>query len=222
MEYVCNVIKSRRKTLAIEVKRPNEVIVRAPLRCSQNRIQYFLEMNQNWIAKRLAYYRDHPGLPEPTFLNGSTVWLLGKPYEVCAKSGGKRQIQLTETQLTMTKPELAPGDESNSIERWYRKWAEDYFQSRAAELYSSAPIQLPSYSCKVRKMKRQWGNCSRKGDIKLSLALIQYPPECVDYVIYHEMSHLLHFNHSAAFYSVLTELCPDWQTLKHQLETFSP
>ena len=71
-------------------------------------------------------------------------------------------------------------------------------------------------------MKRQWGNCSRKAEIKFNLNLIQYPEDCIDYVIYHEMSHLLHFNHSKAFYNVLETLCPEWRSLKHKLETFSP
>lgn len=196
--------------------------VRAPLRCSQKRIDYFLTANDAWINKRLDYYADNPGLPEATFLSGSKLWLLGKPYLIKAQSGRKQDICLTDISIEFTKRDYIEGDEIKALERWYRNWAEAYFVKRAEKLHAEASISLPSFECKVRKMKRQWGNCSRKGEIKLSLALIQYPPECIDYVIYHEMSHLLHFNHSAAFYNVLEQLCPDWQSAKQKLETFSP
>ena len=222
MKYVYNIIKSRRKTLAIEVKRPNLVLVRAPYRCSTKRIENLLSANKQWITKRLEYYRNNPGLPEATFICGSDVWLLGESYTVTAQPGDKRVIRLHDSELQFSKPDYQNGDEVSALQRWYRNFAHQYFIERADTLHRNSPVKLPPCHCKVRKMKRQWGNCSRHGEIKLNLALIQYPPECIDYVIFHEMCHLLHFNHSAAFYSLLQQLCPDWRALKQQLETFSP
>ena len=196
--------------------------MRSPMFCSQRKITQFLQHNAQWINGRLAYYHENPGLPELTFHNGTRLFLLGKPYEISAESGSKRAVVLAEQQIHFTKPDYKTGDEVSALSRWYRQWAEAYFSERVQTLHTNAAIELPQFVCKVRKMKRQWGNCSRKAEIKFNLNLIQYPEDCIDYVIYHEMSHLLHFNHSRAFYNVLETLCPEWRSLKHKLETFSP
>jgi len=196
--------------------------VRSPMFCSRRKITQFLQHHAQWINGRLAYYRENPGLPELTFQRGTRLFLLGKPYEIVAEIGSKRTVVLAEQQIHFTKPDYKAGDEVSALSRWYRQWAEAYFSERAHTLHANATIELPQFVCKVRKMKRQWGNCSRKAEIKFNLNLIQYPEDCIDYVIYHEMSHLLHFNHSKAFYNVLETLCPEWRSLKHKLETFSP
>ena len=71
---------------------------------------------------------------------------------------------------------------------------------------------------KLRKMKRQWGNCSLKGIITLNTALIKAPEICIDYVILHELCHFAEHNHSPRFYRLLTQVMPDWKIIKAQLD----
>ena len=129
---------------------------------------------------------------------------------------------LTDTSVVIESPNDDANTLSRRLEGWYRNYSLDHLSARTDAIHSSAPVFLPKCTVKVRKMKRQWGNCSRNGEIKYSLALMQYPAPCVDYVIAHELSHLLHFDHSRGFYSVLEQLCPDWHDRKIELETFGP
>ena len=215
------ILRSRRKTLCIEVAKPNIVTVRAPLRCSQSKIERFINNHDNWIKHKLAYYVNNPGLPTPTYRPNSTIWLLGRPYTIKQELSNKESVLLFDTDLVVKSRTDDDDIITRKVTRWVREFGVQYFNQRAAEIHLSAPLDLPDYHCRVRKMKRQWGNCSRSGEIKLNLSLIHYPEECIDYVICHEFCHLLHFNHGKAFYSLQQQLCPEWQQLKHRLETFS-
>ena len=67
-------------------------------------------------------------------------------------------------------------------------------------------------------MKRRWGSCTKNGRILLNLQLIQTSPSCIDYVITHELCHLIEHNHTAAFYQLLDGAMPDWRKRKRRLE----
>lgn len=217
-----NIIRSRRKTLCLQVSKPDQVIVRAPLKCSESRINTFVRQHQHWIEKQLAYQRNNPGLPVPEYRPNTQFWLLGKPYLIQWQYNDKNEIILSENTLQVYCPRSDHDYIAARVESWVRQFALNYFSEKSTEIHNNSPVELPAYVCKVRKMKRQWGNCSRKAEIKYNLSLIHYPQACIEYVIAHELSHLLHFNHSKAFYSLLNELCPDWRERKFRLETFSP
>ena len=67
-------------------------------------------------------------------------------------------------------------------------------------------------------MDKRWGSCSPKGEILLNIELIKAPKKCIEYVIIHELCHLAHLNHSAAFYDLLAKLSPAWKKTKYELE----
>ena len=217
-----NIIRSRRKTLCLQVSRPGQVIVRAPLRCSESKINTFVMQHQQWIEKQLDYHRNNPGLPVPEYRPNTRLWLLGKSYLIQWQYNGRNEIELCDSTLVVRSRKYEPERVAKRVEQWLREYALAYLSSRSIDIARSSPTELPPYVCKVRKMKRQWGNCSKKGEIKYNLSLIHYPIECIDYVIAHEMCHLLHFNHSKAFYALLVQICPDWRERKFKLETFSP
>ena len=217
-----NIIRSRRKTLCLQVSRPDQVIVRAPLRCSESRINTFVKQHRQWIEKQLDYHRNNPGLPVPEYRPNTRFWLLGKSYLIVWEYSRRNEIELADSTVIVRSSQPDPERIAKRVEKWLREYALSYFTARSDDISNTSPAALPPYVCKVRKMKRQWGNCSRKGEIKYNLSLIHYPTECIDYVIAHEMCHLLHFNHSRAFYDLLSQLCPDWRELKVKLETFSP
>ncbi|HAD80758.1 MAG TPA: hypothetical protein DCF99_17295 [Flavobacteriaceae bacterium] len=68
-------------------------------------------------------------------------------------------------------------------------------------------------------LKKRWGSCATNGNILLNTELIKASKICIEYVIIHELCHLIHPNHSKDFYELLTELLPNWQKIKHKLET---
>jgi predicted metal-dependent hydrolase len=79
-------------------------------------------------------------------------------------------------------------------------------------------LSLPFPELRIRKMRSRWGSCSRRAEITLNLELIRMPLDCIDYVITHELCHLVEFNHSARFYELQSRFFPDWKERRRQLE----
>ncbi len=167
MEYT--LIRSKRRTVALEVKPDLTVVVRAPMRMTKNEIDGFLEKNQNWLHRAL-------------------------------KKTAERKIRTEETELR---------------EQELREEAEDHLPERTAqwaEIMGVSPA-----SVRITSAKTRFGSCSPKNRICYSWRLMAYPKEAVDYVIVHELAHILQKNHSAKFYAVIETYLPDWKKRRNLL-----
>jgi len=80
----------------------------------------------------------------------------------------------------------------------------------------SHEIVKPALS--IKKMQKRWGSLSKKGVVTLNTDLVKAPKECIDYVVTHELCHLIHHNHSPEFYKLLESAIPQWEEIKHKLE----
>lgn len=215
------VIKSRRKSMALQLKNAEHLIVRVPLRTSQRSVKRFLENHRNWIGKQQQRLLQHPGLPENDYRDGGFIWLVGERYKISVRQGKRNITRQDDNTLVVSNPKIASETVTRQIQQWQRHFATQYFLSYIKRQYQEFPQSLPAYSFSVRQMRRQWGNCSRDGHIKLSLNLIRYPEACIKHVIYHELCHLVHFNHSHGFYRLLEQVEPNWKEQKTRLSTFS-
>ncbi len=154
--------RSRRKTLAVEVKRTGEVIVRAPLHIGEKAIERFLSEQQDWIETHAAR--------------------------------AKAQAQLH--------PE--PDAEE---EKHLRDLAKEVIPERVS--YFGNVMGLAPTGIKITSAKTRFGSCSVKNSLCFSWRLMQYPMEAVDYVVVHELAHILHKNHGKAFHDTVAAVLPD-------------
>ena len=169
MEY--QLIRSKRKTLAIEITRDARLVVRAPLRCSQARIEQFLTEKQTWITLHLQKMQQRrENHPEPT------------PEE--------------EALLRKKARNLLPG-----------------LVNRYAVQMDVQPAGITITGARTR-----FGSCSPKNRLSFSFRLMDYPMEAIEYVVVHELAHILHKNHSAAFYAEIEKILPDWKTRNQLLK----
>ena len=99
-----------------------------------------------------------------------------------------------------------------------RGYAERVFKEQIALLCQRFMVSGPT-SVRIRKMRGKWGSCSRSGEITLSVGLLEQPLDAIEYVLWHELCHLTHFDHSKAFYARLARHMPDWQARKRRLES---
>lgn len=105
------------------------------------------------------------------------------------------------------------------LNNWYKKYAKDVFKKYLDEAYYVFDEKIPYPIIKVRSMKTRWGVCNRRDNsVTLNLELIKKDPECLNYVIVHELSHFIHFDHSRAFWSVVEKYCPDYKTVRKKLK----
>lgn len=102
--------------------------------------------------------------------------------------------------------------------RWYRYQALTILPKRTINIASQCHWIKNIPIIKVRKMKRQWGNCARCGQLTFNTHLIKAPLELIDYVILHELCHLQEFNHSIKFYALMSSIDPEWRTKKNMLD----
>ena len=105
------------------------------------------------------------------------------------------------------------------LNNWYKKYAKDVFKKYLDEAYYVFDEKIPYPIIKVRSMKTRWGVCNRRDNsVTLNLELIKKDPMYLNYVIVHELSHFIHFDHSRAFWRVVEKYCPDYKTVRKKLK----
>lgn len=215
--------RGSRKTLAIYVHRDQRVEVRAPHYLPSRLIREFVERRSAWIVRQLQKIADKPEPLQLEYCRRARHFYLGREIVLGLVKGARQRAELSDNylQLCLSKPECANAVKT-ALLRWYKKQAEVLFARRLEDLHAELNARgfglRAVNSLKVRKMARSWGNCSQAADIVINLWLVTQQPEYIDYVIVHELCHLLEFNHSARFYKLLDRAMPDWKKAKQALD----
>lgn len=205
---------SDRKRLRITVRPDLSVVANAPSRFSENEALEAVRAKANWILKQLAAFQQFHPLPTPhKFISGETFVYLGRQYRLKVEAGQQVSAKLRGRYLHVTvSDKMDRKSVKRALDGWYRVRAEEVFNRYLAtcmEVASRHGIGSPELS--IREMRTRWGSCSAAGRITLNLKLIQAPVHCIEYVIMHELCHLLHHNHSPRFYRLLARCMPDWE-----------
>ena len=212
---------SKRKSLEIAVHPDGSVVVKAPLGSDEILIQAFLYQRLRWIRRQLRYFAQfEPRTPKRRFVGGESHLYLGKQYRLKIRPSDTDEVLLKRGFFHIQAVDDKPEHIAMLLEAWYRSKAEVYFAQVFEEcwqLFEKRGVKKPVL--KIRKMKTLWGSFSSKRGITLNLELIKSPRECIEYVVIHELCHLLHLNHGPEFHNLLEQLLPDWRKRKHKLET---
>jgi predicted metal-dependent hydrolase len=144
---------------------------------------------------------------------------LGRQYRLKLRKGALEEVKLKGAFLHVTAPEYREPRVIRRRSVWYR----DKGRARIAERFAMISARFVKMGCQpplpiFRSMPRRWGSWSRSGRIFLNPDLIRAPSACIDYVITHELTHLIHPHHGPAFYELLETLMPDWRNRKQRLE----
>lgn len=213
----CDIVRSRRKTVAIQIYPDKRIELKVPLLYNIDNVEPFLQKHYRWIFKRL----DAPIISNEAkrFVSGEPHYFLGKQYPLKIIISPDNSVAfLDDTIMVYAKYDL-PELIEILLERWYLSQARRVFHEISMPLVK----QMEKYnvfpkSFTIRKMKTRWGSCSSKGSISLNLDLIKLPEQCIKEVILHELCHLVHFNHSKEFYALMTAEMPDWKIWKKELK----
>lgn len=214
--------RKQRKTLAIHVYPDKQIEVIAPMDSSLERIYEKVRKRAPWIIrKQIEFDRIQPQLPKPLYLSGETYRFLGRQYRLKIFQGRDKDIYIHDGFLILTTLLV---NNSHQIEKkviyWYRKQAKNIFNKRFKECMKNVNkigiMEIPEWSLRI--MSKRWGSCTKKGKILLHPELVAAPEECIDYVIIHELCHLIEHNHSPRFYEMLEIVLPDWKKRKAKLD----
>jgi predicted metal-dependent hydrolase len=201
------IIRSKRKTVAIVVRPDASVIVRAPLRATRASILEFVEKNTAWIEKKQAQARE-TALPAPReYVAGARFEYLGNEYLLEIVQGQKKSLLMEDGKfkLAMSARQAA----RLAFERWYREQARKIISERV-DYY----VQLHGFQYSrlgITSARTRWGSCSASGALNFSWRLIQAPIEVVDYVVVHELVHTVIHNHSGRFWKRVEQTMPDYR-----------
>lgn len=219
-EVEIDIIRSRRRTVALYVRPEGSLLVRAPWYVPSGMLMQFVHRKVSWIEKQMGRLKDaRPVADQRPVSEGSLIAFMGGLLTVKVCSGSRNSAFVRGNELHLAHAgEISASGITAMTEAWYLREAKRYFRSRTEELAVMHSSLLPAPGAvKVRKMKRRWGTCHSDGTIWLNRELIKKDPELIDYVIVHELCHLVHHNHGSEYYALLGRIIPDYRELRRKL-----
>jgi len=213
------------KVIRLTVYPPEgKVRLTAPAGTPNNVIQEFATSKIKWIEKHRERFLNNQAGIKPGHLeslrNRSTVYVWGVPHELeLIERGGNSKIVTGDGRVTMYIPPLCSTAKKREIlDRWYRR----VLKEKAAALISKweAVIGVKVKKTYVRKMKTHWGSCNyQKQTLRLNSELARRNPEYLDYVVAHEILHIIERNHNRNFYRLLNQYMPAWKTIHEKMKS---
>nr|WP_255537744.1 SprT family zinc-dependent metalloprotease [Motiliproteus sp. SC1-56] len=199
----------RRGSIAIKVT-DSEIRLLAPQGTAQKTLVELLHKRADWIEQTLAR-RQHQAPTLPNYQSGEALALEGRHYPLQVSHGTSAALRLHPTGFELTLPGDCHDRESRRdlIRSWYQQEAQARWPARV-DAWAQHTGLRPS-SLKIRPYKSRWGSCTRQGRVSLNTLLLGAPEAVLDYVIVHELCHLVHLNHSPAFWELVSTYCPDWK-----------
>ncbi|MFK5938453.1 MAG: SprT family zinc-dependent metalloprotease [Sulfurimonas sp.] len=212
------IIKKDIKNITLKVKPTCEVILTAPLLTTDEHIEYILKKREDWISKKIAFYTANYKPQIKEYVSGENFKYLGKNYRLKVIQCDNECVKLQRGYIQIfIKNKSNLERKKRLLNEWYLLKAENYFKKIIAK-YSSI-VNVDIQNIRIRQMKTRWGSCnSAKSYINLNSELIKKPSNAIEYVIFHELAHLIHPNHSREFYNYLSTYMPDWKKRKEFLE----
>lgn len=209
---------SKRKTLGITVHPNGKVIIKAPLDAQKEKIEQKIRKRISWILRQQNYFRSFgEATPKRRFISGESHLYLGRQYRLRISDGTKNEVSYKghyfEVECTDRKKV------EKLMQDWYHARAKIKFAEIAEPVLSVFEnLNASPSGIYIKQMENRWGSCTRSGKIILNSELIKAPRPCIEYVITHEMCHLLHPNHTKEFFNLLSNIMPDWEKWKNKLE----
>ncbi len=212
---------SNRKTLAITVKPDLSVFVTAPHGADLEAIRAKLRKRARWIQKQRRFFeRFIPSMPPRRYVSGETHRFLGRQYRLKVVASRTEGVKLKGQFIRVeTKHKSEPNHVRRLLEAWYLKHAGTAFSRSLSACLANLHRRLKDAPpLRLRRMPKRWGSWTKRGAIYLNPELVRAPSSCIDYVVTHELCHLVHGNHGQDFYALLQRTMPDWQQRKARLE----
>ncbi|HRT37787.1 MAG TPA: SprT family zinc-dependent metalloprotease [Caldisericia bacterium] len=209
MEYeIEKVIKSNRKTFCIEIDDYGKIILRIPKNSSDLEIEKFLNKHKNWIYKKLKVIEKREiELYPKKFIEGEMFLFLGNFYKLKIVKNQKEKIMLNNNEMNI----------SDKYKTDIRKVIIEFYKKKAFEIISDrVNFYSKKYGYDYNKIKltsanKRFGSCTNKGNLNFTFRLIMVPIEVIDYVVVHELVHLVDKTHKKSFYEKVEKILPDYK-----------
>ncbi|WNY99962.1 SprT family zinc-dependent metalloprotease [unclassified Poseidonibacter] [Sulfurospirillum sp. 'SP'] len=205
------------KHSSVRVKPTCEVVVTVPEMTPQEEIERILVKRHAWIETQLALFQKNKPLNKE-LVSGESIEYLGKNYRLKVIESPNEDVKLARGYINIYVKDKANFERKKRLlDSWYKEKAQHHFKQALKKYNVLVNKEVKTVS--IRAMKTRWGSCNpSKSYINLNLELIKKPKMAIEYVVLHELTHLIHLNHDQKFYHFLTLHMPDWKKRKANLE----
>ncbi len=221
-EMEIEVVKKKIKNMNLYVLPPDgRVRISAPIKASNESIRQFALSRMDWIRIQVSKIEARPRPAEVQCLTGEKHYLWGGRYHLELRFANRNSgVQAVGNRMLLTVPENSSREQREKIlHEWYRRELKDRIPSLLAKWEPVMGVKADSWG--VKNMKTRWGTCNpRDRRIWINLQLAKWPVKCLEYVVVHELAHLLVADHSAAFKDHMDRFLPDWRVTRTELNHF--
>jgi predicted metal-dependent hydrolase len=210
--------RKRIKNIYLRISSEGQVSVSAPKLISTEKITAFIEAKLDWIIKHRRKILSKPIQAPPKFSNNELHWFLGKSYPLIIYNNAKKScVLLDNNQISCFLKENSSEDlKQKLLKQWYVTQIKLILPELIKKWEPVLGVEV--YQWGVRAMKTRWGSCNIvKHRIWINTNLIYKPSICLEYVLVHEMVHLLEPSHNKRFHALMSHFMPDWKEIKKKL-----
>ena len=208
-------IRTNRRSLSLSISKNGELVVRAPKKLSMQYIMTFIKEKEKWISEKKKELLSS-AINNEQFINYNYLLFCGKKYRRVEQKGIKK-MELTENEFIVPQTNDF-NKEIILIQNWYINASKEILKTRVE--YFANLMQLNYLKIVVMNNKRRWGACTQTGVLKFNYRIMMLPHKDIDYIIIHELTHLLEFNHSTNFYKIIESIMPDYKKQKEELKKY--
>ena len=210
------IIRSNRKSLSLMVSKNGELIVRAPKKLSMEYIYTFIKQKEKWIINKQKVIQNS-NVNNLEIINGNEYLLCGERYTK-VEIDRLKNVELSGSNIFLP-ANIDSFKRDMLIIKWYTNVTKEIVTSRIK--YFSELMQVNYSRVKIDNSRAKWGSCSSTAEIKFNLRLSMLPYKVIDYVVIHELCHLLEFNHSKSFYKIIESIMPDYKIHRARLKEYN-
>lgn len=211
---------SRRKTASIEVV-DGKVRAIVPTNLSEQRVIDLINTRKPLIRKKLRLHAAHQAVKPKEYVSGECITYLGKNYRLKLSSDGPDQVKLRGGYFELgVKSDLIIEKQQEFVKKQLIDWHRSHAEKRLSEKtrrYAKI-LNVKPNTVSVTEYKSRWGSCSTKGDVGYNWKIIIAPHNIIDYVVVHELCHLIEHNHSPAYWKCVERIMPNYRESKKWLK----
>jgi hypothetical protein len=205
---IYEIIRTRRKSIAIIVQRDGRLTVRAPLRTSEKDIHAIVERKADWIRAKQEWVKTMAPAAKPKeYADGGEFWYLGKVYPLVIVRAASPALSL-QGSFFLSRAALPEAEAVFKV--WYRKQARRVITERVR--WHAQKLGFTYQKVRITSARTRWGSCSARGTLSFTWRLVMAPLPVIDYVVVHELVHTQVRNHSKAFWNRLGLALPAYKT----------
>lgn len=224
-ELDVTVLKKDIKNLHLNVLPPDgKVRVSAPKRLNDENIRLFVISKLPWIRKHIEHFQSQPRETPREYVTGESHYFKGARYLLnVIEYGGKLKIETNDMKYIdfYVKKNMNLEQKEKIFLRWYRKELEKELSDIFIEWQNIMGVGISEW--RIKRMKTKWGTCNTGVKrIWINLELIKKPVYCIEYIVVHELAHLLEKNHNKRFYGYMDKFMPQWKEYKRELNKSAP